>query len=130
MAATAFSVGSPGAAAGFSDTDPSAWYANAVATMAEAGYISGIDANTFGVGKNITREDIAAILYRILGDRLSTGRAEFTDADEISEYARDAVGALAASGVISGYSDGSFGAKREVTRREAAVMIYRAMSLK
>lgn len=130
MAATAFSVGSHGAAAGFSDTEPSAWYANAVAAMAEAGYISGIDANTFGVGKNITREDIAAILYRILGDRLSTGGAEFTDADEISEYARDAVGALAASGVISGYSDGSFGAKREVTRREAAVMIYRAMSLK
>ena len=53
---------------------------------------------------------------------------DFTDRSTIRNY--NAVRMLADLGLVAGYSDGSFGAKREVTRREAAVMIYRAMSLK
>ncbi len=131
MAAAAFGIEVSEKTTGFKDVVDGAWYINAVAAMTNNGYVSGIDHDTFGIGTNITRQDIAAILYRILKDKMTVEfEAEFTDAEEISEYAREAVNTLSAYKILSGYEDGSFKAKQEVTRREAALMIYRAAELK
>ena len=50
---------------------------------------------------------------------------QFTDAETISDYARDAVDAMAKAGIVNGYEDGSFGAKKQATRAEVAVMLDR-----
>lgn len=132
MAAGAFGVSDSAQSEIFTDIPDDAWYAEAVRSMNAAGYIFGISENRFGVGENITRQDIAVILYRILKDKINDAGNElsFSDAEDISDYAKEATAALYCSGIISGYDDGSFGAKREVTRQEAAVMIYRAINLK
>ena len=63
-------------------------------------------------------------------DRLADGtEVQFTDADDIADYAKNACRVLSANKILSGYEDGSFGAKREVTRREAAVLLYRALNI-
>lgn len=132
MAAGAFGISASTESDAFTDVLDGAWYAEAVRSMSAAGYILGISEDKFGVGENITRQDIAVILYRILKDKIYDADKElsFSDAEDISDYAKDAAAALYCSGIISGYDDGSFGAKREVTRQEAAVMIYRAINLK
>lgn len=132
MAAGAFGISASTESDAFTDVLDGTWYAEAVRSMNAAGYIFGISEDKFGVGENITRQDIAVILYRILKDKIYDADKElsFSDAEDISDYAKDATAALYCSGIISGYDDGSFGAKREVTRQEAAVMIYRAINLK
>lgn len=130
MAAGAFGLSDPKKSIGFTDVLEDAWYAGSIRAMAEAGFISGVSEDRFGVGEKITRQDLAVILYRILKDRLSDGaELQFTDADDISDYAKDACRVLSANKILSGYEDGSFGAKREVTRREAAVLLYKALNL-
>ena len=130
MAAGAFGLSDPKKIVGFTDVLEDAWYAGAIRAMADAGFISGVSEDRFGVGEKITRQDLAVILYRILKDRLSDGaEMQFTDAEDISDYAKDACRVLSANKILSGYEDGSFGAKREVTRREAAVLLYKALNL-
>ena len=130
MAAGAFELSDPKKIVGFTDVLEDAWYAGSIRAMAEAGFSSGVSEDRFGVGEKITRQDLAVILYRILKDRLSDGaEMQFTDAEDISDYAKDACRVLSANKILSGYEDGSFGAKREVTRREAAVLLYKALNL-
>ena len=130
MIAIAYSISGTGDMP-FGDVEEGAWYASSVGALYAGGYISGIKEGEFGVGIKITRQDLAAILYRVIKDKLTNEQPakDFSDADIISEYAKAAVDAMAASGIISGYDDNSFGAKREVTRREAAVMLFRTLKL-
>ena len=70
------------------------------------------------------------MLYRALqykGNTLSVGELTFTDGSSIAEYARDAVSALSAVGVINGMDDGSFAPDGITSRAQAAVMIYRVV---
>ena len=50
--------------------------------------------------------------------------SSFTDADQISEYAQDAVYTLANAGIINGMGDGTFAPKANATRAQASVIIY------
>ena len=113
----------------FTDVDNEEWYAEAVYTAAERGLVSGSD-GMFRPNDNITREDAAVIMYRLLSQsRELYGGYIFTDRSEISQYARDAVGALAARGYIQGVSDGVFAPKAELTRAQATQMIYNVLEL-
>lgn len=113
----------------FSDVDNGAWYAEAVYTAAKRGLVSGSD-GMFRPNDNITREDAAVIMYRLLSQsRELYGGYIFTDRSEISQYARDAVGALAARGYIQGVSEGVFAPKAELTRAQATQMIYNVLEL-
>lgn len=112
----------------FSDAN-GAWYTPYIAAAVDSGIITGRDNGTFGVGENITRQDMAVIIFRALG--LSAGEIhEFTDSAEISDYAIDAVSALYNMGIISGYTDGSFGPKNNASRAEAAKMLYSVYNAK
>jgi len=82
----------------------------------------------FGAGEVILREQIAAILYRVLGAAVG-GDAEFEDSDSISEYAKKAVGAISASGIISGDTNGNFRPQSPATRAETAKMICEAVKI-
>ena len=113
---------------GFNDVNGSAWYAHYVETGVGCGIINGISENEFGVGRPITREDMATILHRAIKygevSLYSVVDTEFTDNMNISEYAMDAVKALSSAKVINGMEDGSFMPKKTATRAEAAVMLY------
>lgn len=115
----------------FEDFKAGEWYADAVVSLYAGGFISGISETEFGVGKKISRQDMAVILYRVMEDKLESENngKEFADMDSVKEYAKDAVNAMSASGIISGYDDNSFRGENAVTRREAAVMLYRALNL-
>lgn len=106
----------------FSDAN-GGWYTPYIAAAVQNGVITGRGDGTFGVGDNITRQDMAVIIYRALG--LSAGEThEFTDSADIADYALDAVSALFNTGIIGGYPDGSFAPKASASRAEAAKMLY------
>ncbi|MBQ4630689.1 MAG: S-layer homology domain-containing protein [Clostridia bacterium] len=113
----------------FLDVNSSAWYAPYVNAAVSASIISGYSDVEFGVGDFITRQDVAVILNRIYKLTSSGDALTFSDSNDISDYAVEAVERLSGAGVING-SDGKFMPKSNCTRAEAACMVYRMMSLK
>jgi hypothetical protein len=120
---------SPGADfAVFSDTENGAWYNAYINAAKENGIVNGYPDGTFGTGLEITREDMAVMAFRaasVLGKSLNSAAseaAEFTDGNEISDYARDAVSLMKAAGILSGMGDGGFAPKETATRAQAAKM--------
>ena len=107
----------------FSDVDSSSWYAPFVIKAVNAGIIKGIDNNTFGTGRGVTREDMAVILVRLLNIESVTSYNSFKDDSDIASYAKDAVYTLKDMGIVSGTGEGNFEPKRIMTRAEAAVVI-------
>lgn len=112
---------------GFNDVGVDSWYAPYVAKAKETGLVTGIGDGTFGVGRCITREDIAVILCRaasLKGISLTNGTSSFADSAMISDYAKSSVDTLYSSKIINGTPDGSFNPKAFATRAEAAKMLY------
>lgn len=111
----------------FSDCIPGTWYEEYINAGVDAGLIKGVSAEEFGVGRNITREDMAVIVARAMKLDISAESEKFADDDEISGYAKDAVYAVKEKGVISGLGDGRFAPKMFATRAQAAKIIYMGM---
>ena len=113
----------------FSDVNENDWYYSSIAAAYNNGIINGYEDGTFGVNDNITRQDMAVIIYRaaekagISFDKVNE-EVEFDDEDEISDYARDAVTTLQTAGIINGISDTEFAPSMNATRAQAAKMIY------
>lgn len=110
----------------FEDVDAGAWYYKYVASAVSKRLASGTDENLFGTGSNITRQDAATMTYRAAkacGKEFVGNASEFSDSDDISSYAAEAVTSLAGSGILSGFEDGSFRPTETLTRAQAAVMI-------
>jgi hypothetical protein len=115
----------------FGDVDDKAWYAESIKALYANNLINGISETSFGIGGRITRQDAAVILYNVIKDKLASGYGgkRFFDEDSISDYAKSAVMAMSSVGIINGYDDNTFGSKKEITRREAAIVLYRALEL-
>lgn len=113
----------------FTDVSENDWYYNYVKRAYASGIVNGINSSSFGVGQNITREDMAVILLRALekSQVVSNHDTQFNDSSNISEYAKESVNKLVGLGIIQGFSDNTFGPKQNATRAQAAVMIYRIM---
>lgn len=114
----------------FADVASDAYYADAVAWAAEHGIVAGISETTFAPNASVTREQMAAILYRYAQSQGAdvTGRADltaFADVSEISGYAKDALSWANASGLISGRSASVLAPKDTATRAEAASILVR-----
>jgi len=113
----------------FADVPEGAWYAEAIKTAASAQIIFGKDNSNFGVGENITRQDMAVIIARAINaSKTAQTENKFTDDDEISEYAKNSVYIMREQNIISGFEDGSFAPLAEASRAQAAVMIYKAFN--
>ncbi len=109
----------------FEDVAADAWYSKYISVAVGEGIVSGIGSNKFGIGCNVTRQDMAVILHRIAPEKLaSVGDRRFDDDESISEYAKEAVYALRAAGIINGISDTEFAPLKSATRAEAVVMLY------
>lgn len=115
----------------FSDVAADSWYAPYVSMAAEAGIILGSNGE-FMPEADITRQDAAVMLHRVLKykDALNNAQPEmsYTDADQVSDYAEEAVASLTGCGVLNG-AGGLFNPKSSMTRGEAATMLYRILDL-
>ena len=116
----------------FTDVSQDAWYYKYIKTAYISGIVTGMTDDIFGVGIDITREDLCVMIDRAL----TIGEFEFnsdgldisfTDDAEISVYAKDAVKKLSRAGFISGYGDGKFNPKGTATRAEIAKIIYNTL---
>jgi len=114
---------------GYGDVPQSAWYSEYIKKASANGIIYG-SGGMFRPNDNITRQDAALILYRVLKLKNIATKAGtiFADNNEISEYAKEAVSEMSGIGVINGY-EGRFMPKNNITRAEAATIIALAMDL-
>ena len=124
MVAQLFSLKATSATSAFTDCTADDWYTPYVIAVAEAGYVKGMDDSYFGADEKITRQDICTVLGRVLDAKAGEGAAlNFTDADQIADYAQEYVLALVDMGVLKGYEDGTFLPAANATRAEAAKII-------
>ena len=117
----------------FSDVLPGAWYEKYINAGVSTGCINGLGNGEFGVGKSITREDMAVMAYRFTkyaGYSLNNSASldSFEDRAAISGYAKEAVSALLAESVVNGMNNSKFEPKAVATRAQAAVMLYRLLN--
>lgn len=109
----------------FTDVPKDAWYYKYIASAVQKGIVNGISDTEFGVGRNITRQDMAVLAYKAYGTPTKTrDGANFADGESISEYAREAVNALYEAEIISGMGDNRFEPFGTATRAQGAVVIY------
>lgn len=123
----AFNKYNPDLRASFTDADADAWYSPYVESAKVSGYMKGVRDDTFGIGTSIKREDICVAIYRAAkenGYTFANPKTDFTDFEEVSDYAKEAVSMLAGEGIINGMGDGSFAPKKETTRAQAAKLMY------
>lgn len=106
----------------FKDVKPDAYYARAVAWAQKKGIIAGYGNEMFGPDDCITREQLAAILWKYAGSPAadSLGLASFKDAGEISAYAQNPLAWAHKEGLINGKGAGLLDPKGKATRAEAA----------
>ena len=109
----------------FSDVLSGAWYEKYIASAVKNGIVNGVSDTEFGIGRNVTRQDLAVMLYRAAKFLPEKKYTPFGDDDKISDYAKDAVYTLKEYGIISGKSDSEFAPLEPASRAEAAIMIYR-----
>ena len=92
------------------------------------GIVKGSDNGGFGVGQNITREDMSVLVYRILKSEKNfiaqLTDEVFDDNANISDYAAEGIYALKNAGYVSGVGNNLIKPKNYCTRAEAAVIIY------
>lgn len=118
-------------AAAFTDTGKGAWYDSYIADAVQAGLVNGYADGSFGVGRHITREDMAVMISRALqqaGHKISEeSGALFEDDAEIGDYAKDAVYMMRALRLTDGTGANRFEPKGTATRAMAAKMVYEMM---
>ena len=122
--------GSPSTVGGstFADVSSGSWYASAIAWAWANDIVAGCGNGTFQPDSSITREQLAAMLWRYAGSP-AAGNQElpFTDADKISGYAQNAVCWAVENHIINGYGNGELGPQGLVTRAQAAQVLKNFM---
>lgn len=131
MLMRAFDIKPDGGAGHFDDAAEGAYYFDYINTAGRMGIVNGIGDGNFGVGKNLRRQDLAVMIYNISQQRNIVFEVkvntEFADAEDVSDYAKDAVMNLANAGVINGFDDRTFRPGEICTRAQAAKIIYELM---
>ena len=114
----------------FTDVSSSQYYYDAISWAYDAGVVDGFDARTFKPDQNVTREQLAAILYRYakymnLSTSGSAYLAKYTDADKIANWAYDAMAWANYRGLINGTSATRIDPKGYATRAQIAAILHR-----
>lgn len=114
----------------YSDVTADQWYSDGIAWATEVGIFEGYGDGTFGPNDPITREQLASIFYRYARykgyDISATGDlAQFTDIDEASAWALDALKWAVGSGLMHGKGSNTLDPTGTSTRAEIAAMLHR-----
>ncbi len=108
----------------FPDVAAGAWYADAVRWASAKGIISGYDNGQVGAEDDISREQLAVILWRYAGSpAASSSTLNFTDAAMASDYATSALSWATEAGIISGTGNGALSPKAQASRAQVAQML-------
>ena len=115
---------------GFTDVEADTWYTDAVAWAAANGIVNGVSKTKFAPGNNITREQLATILFRYAESKGYdvSARADlsgFPDAGDILPYAQEAVAWAVAEGIIQGFEDDTIRPGGNATRAQIATILMR-----
>ncbi|MDO4515715.1 MAG: 5'-nucleotidase C-terminal domain-containing protein [Bacillota bacterium] len=119
----------------FLDVDDNAWYADAVAWAYEENITKGTDTLHFSPDQPLTREQLATFFYRfadyerfdeivVEGDNLT----DFTDGNQVSDFARTAMNWAIAEGLITGMGDNTLAPQGTATRAQVATILMRYVS--
>lgn len=110
------------------------YYTEYLAAAKRLGISNGIGDNFFAPNDNITRQDVFTLLYRaltVLGELPETDSSDFisdfSDTDEISDYAETAIETFVAAKIITG-SDGMLMPQENSTRAQMAQVLYKMLS--
>jgi len=110
-----------------------AWYVDSILWAKENGITSGKADGIFGVGNNITRQDLAKMLYsyaELKGFDISKNDNAidiFTDRNKVQGYAKDAMNWAVTQGIMSGKGNGRLDPAGKATRAECAQMMMKLM---
>lgn len=115
----------------FSDVPTGQWYSPYVAWACRQGIVTGTGNGQFSPNTPVTREQMAAMIARYVDTSgvslpdAGSAVSSFKDAASVSNWARDGLELMRRTGILSGYSDGTFGPKKTATRAEAATIFMR-----
>ena len=128
MLVLSFGIYDKDAVCDFSDVNAGDWYSSYIASAVNHGAVQGTEDGRFGVDENISRQDMAVLIVRLLGSRGITisetnPDIEFSDSSEIADYAASSVRSLCRAGIISGMGDGTFSPQSPATRAQSAKII-------
>ena len=111
----------------FSDVPAGQWYTDGVEWAASVGLVLGYGDGTYGTKDNVTREQLAAILYRYAqwkGYAVKTAKLTAVDAEDVSDFAVEAMGWAVASGILRPDGDGGIRPGADATRGEIAAALH------
>jgi hypothetical protein len=115
-----------GAAPPFADVPASHWAAHFIDAAAQLGYVDGVAAGRFAPDRPITREQMCALLARVLALPTAAGTASPPYRDvPTSRWSAQAIAALSGRGVVDGFDDGTFRPQAPVTRAQMAALLVR-----
>ena len=117
----------------FGDVKESDWYYSYVNAAVKRGIVNGKTDTYFGAKDNISRQDMATLIYRVLTtlnkiEPVETVTKKYSDFSSISEYAKNSILMLSEYGIINGFSDGSFKPMGNATRAEATQLMYNVLN--
>ena len=117
----------------FADVPSGVWFTDYVAWAWEQGLVQGVGENRFGTDNHITRQEVAVLFYRFMQHydlHLPDvpGPNSFPDADQIADWAYDAMWAAVRGGLITGFADGRLAPTHTATRAQLATMFLRFMN--
>ena len=108
----------------FKDVTDSDWYYDAVQFVYEKGIMVGTSDVTFAPNQTITRAMVVTMLHRMEGKPLTTNKITFKDVEEGTWYT-EAIRWANKAGIVSGYSEDTFGTNDAITREQMLVILYR-----
>ncbi|MDR1100786.1 MAG: S-layer homology domain-containing protein [Clostridiales bacterium] len=118
-------VENPPAGSQFSDVPSGYWAHEYITSLVNKSILNGVGDNKFEPESNVTREQFAKMLVGALGILDANATCDFTDVGA-ADWHYQYVASAAKTGIISGYTDGTFGTGQNITRQEMAAMISRA----
>ncbi len=111
----------------FTDVKEGDWFYNAIAYLDQTGFFFTTEGDTYNPNAKITRAEFVELAY-FASELAATTSISFKDVDESNKY-YNAITAAAASGLVNGYGDGTFGPDKTITRAEVVTVINRLVSL-
>ncbi|MDB5054142.1 MAG: hypothetical protein JWM44_2192 [Bacilli bacterium] len=114
----------------YSDVNVKDWYYEEVQKAAKEGYITGYEDGSIGANKPISRQEVAVIISRLLKLQATDNSSvdAFSDADQIADWGKDAIGEVVDKKIMNGYAaDLSFKPGNSIKRAEAVVALDKAI---
>jgi hypothetical protein len=133
MLVKALGLDTTGTTGQFTDVTADSWYYGSVNAAASAGLVSGMGDNLFAPNALITREQMAVMVSKALGNKApATNGTElnaFSDSSSVSSWAVSGMEEAVKAGIVSGMTADTLAPQADATRAQAAVMIYKLLTV-